>query len=240
VNPLRSGRLGCAALIAAAGLAANPAAADWSGTGELGLVFARGNTDTETLNGELNLAYAQGRWTNETSLSFLRSETDGDLDANRFVAANNTNYALSERSYIVGSARYDRDEFSAFDYQASAAIGYGRKLIDSERQTFSLEAGPGVRYSKRRPSGDTETDLIGRAAADYRWAISDTSEFTNATLVETGSANTFLENQTALTVAINDALALKTAFSVRHNTDVEGDREKTDYLTTVNIVYSFE
>jgi putative salt-induced outer membrane protein len=217
-----------------------PVSADWSGSGEFGLVFARGNSDTETLNGDLNLEYTRGKWLNATSLAFLRSETDGDLDANRFVAANDTRYALSQRSYVIGTARYDRDEFSAFDYQASASIGYGRKLIDRERQTLSIEAGPGIRYSKRRLSGETDTNLIGRAAADYRFAISETSEFTNATLVETGSANTFLENEAALTVAINDTLALKTAFSVRHNTDVEGDREKTDYLTTVNIVYSFE
>lgn len=217
-----------------------PVSADWSGSGEFGLVFARGNSDTETLNGDLNLEYTRGKWLNATSLAFLRSETDGDLDANRFVAANDTRYALSQRSYVIGTARYDRDEFSAFDYQASASIGYGRKLIDRERQTFSIEAGPGIRYSKRRLSGETDTNLIGRAAADYRLAISETSAFTNATLVEAGSANTFLENETALTVAINDKLALKTAFSVRHNTDVEGDREKTDYLTTVNIVYSFE
>jgi putative salt-induced outer membrane protein len=219
---------------------AGQAVADWSGSGELGLVFARGNTDTETLNGDLKLAYTQGRWKNQTSLSFLRSETDGDLDANRFVAANNTNYELSERSYVVGSARYDRDEFSAFDYQASAAVGYGRKLLDSERQTLTLEAGPGIRHSETRATGESETNLIGRAASDYRLAISETTELTNALLVETGQANTFVENETALAVAINDRLALKTAFSVRHNTEVEGDRENTDYLATVNIVYSFE
>ncbi len=40
-------------------------------------------------------------------------------------------------------------------------------------------------------------------------------------------------------MAIKDSLALKTGFSVRHNSDVEPGRDKTDYLSTVNLVYSF-
>src|SRR6056297_1834358 len=180
--------------------AAGSASAEWTGSGELGLVFARGNTDTETLNTELKLKYTHERWTNASRFSYLKSESDGDLEAERLVFDNKTDYTLSDVSYITGVGRYDRDEFSSFEYQTSLAIGYGRRLIDTERQALSVEIGPGVRYSEIRDTGETET---------------------------------------ALTVAINDALALKTGFLVRHNTEVEPGREKTDYLSTVNLVYSF-
>ncbi|MDT8409560.1 MAG: DUF481 domain-containing protein [Wenzhouxiangellaceae bacterium] len=219
---------------------AAPAQAEWAGSAELGLVFARGNTETETLNTALEASYSRQRWTNTTEASFFRSETDGDLDASRFVGKNATDYTLDDRSYLTGIVRYDRDRFSSFRFQTSAALGYGYQWLDSERQTLSLEAGPGVRHSENRASGDTETEFIGRGAVDYRLAISETAELTNAFLVETGSSNTFLETQLALEVAINDSLALKTGFSVRHNTNVEADRDKTDYLSTVNLVYSFD
>lgn len=219
--------------------AVDNASAEWTGSGELGLVFARGNTDTETLNTEVKLKYTRERWTNASRLSYLRSESDGDLEADRFVFDNKTDYTLSDVSYVTGVGRYDQDEFSSFEFQTSLAIGYGRKLIDTERQAFSVEIGPGVRYSEIRDTGETETDLIARGGADYRLAISENAELTNRSLVESGSSNTFLENETALTVAINDAFALKTGFLVRHNTEVEPGRESTDYLTTVNLVYSF-
>lgn len=224
----------------AAVLVSPVASGEWTGSGELGLVFARGNTDTETLNTEVKLEYTDDRWTNASRISFLRSETDGDLDASRFVANNQTEYSLSDDSYLIGVGRFDRDRFSSFEFQTSVAVGYGRHLIDSERQAFSVEAGPGVRYTEERESGETEIDLIGRVGADYRLKISGTAELTNRSLVETGSSNTFFENETALTVAINDALSLKTGVSVRHNTEVEPGREKTDYLSTVNLVYSFK
>lgn len=228
----------CMSIIALTALT-GPVSAEWTGSGELGLVLARGNTDTETLNAELNLDYEEDEWSNATRVSYLRSESDGDLEANRFVFRNNTDYSLTEASYITGVVRYDWDEFSSFEFQTSLAVGYGRKLLDSERQALSIEAGPGVRHSEVRDTGETETELIGRLGADYRLTISETSELTNVTLVETGRANTFLENETSLTVAINDSLALKTGLSVRHNTEVEPGRDKTDYLTTVNLVYSF-
>jgi len=233
-------RLGGALLPVFLGLfAAGSASAQWTGSGELGLVFARGNTDTETLNTELKLQYTRERWTNASRLSYLKSESDDDLVAERLVFDNKTDYTLSEVSYITGVGRYDRDEFSSFEFQTSLAIGYGRRLIDTERQALSVEIGPGVRYSEIRDTGETETDLIARGGADYRLQISETAELTNRSLIESGSSNTFLENETALTVAINDALALKTGFLVRHNTEVEPGRESTDYLTTVNLVYSF-
>ena len=64
--------------------------------------------------------------------------------------------------------------------------------------------------------------------------------FTNKFLVESGSDNTFLENDTALSVSINDRLALKIGLNIRHNTDVTGLVDDTDTLTTANLVYNFK
>ncbi|MGK7297216.1 MAG: DUF481 domain-containing protein [Candidatus Wenzhouxiangella sp. M2_3B_020] len=217
-----------------------PAVAEWSGSGEFGLVFARGNTETETLNTKLTLRYTHDRWSNETDLGYLRSESDGQLEADRFVFTNDTQYELSDESYLAGIARYDRDRFTSFEYQTSLAVAYGRILIDTDRQAWSVELGPGVRHSELRDSGETSTNLIARGGMDYRLVISETAELTNETLVESGSNNTFLQNETALKVQINDSLALQTGLAIRHNTEVKQGRDNTDYLSTVNLVYSFE
>lgn len=216
------------------------ASADWTGAGELGLVFARGNSDTETVNAKLGLTYTRERWSNETEINYLRSENDGELDASRFWLSNKTAYDLNERSYLVGSARYDEDRFSSFDYQATAALGYGYRILTGETHTLSVEAGPGVRFSEERDSGESDTDVIGRGSLDYAWMISETAKLENGFLVESGASNTFLENELSLAVAINSSLSLKTGVAVRHNTDVAPGRDNTDVLSTVNLVYSFD
>ncbi len=216
-----------------------PAHADFSGQGEFGMVFARGNSETETANARLALDYERERWANETTFSFIYGRDSGETNASRFVLTNKTDYNLDEKSYILGALRYDRDRFSAFTYQSTIAIGYGRRLIDNETHRLKGEIGPGFRVAELRTSDETETDLIVRGFLDYRWKISDTTNLTNRLLVESGSDNTFVENSLALGVSINARLSLKAGVAVRHNTDVDPGRERTDTLSTVNLVYNF-
>jgi len=216
-----------------------PVVAEVTGNAELGLLVSTGNTETETFNTAFNLTWEEGAWLNESTMSFVLGRDDGTTNSNRFVAGNRTKYSFSERSYFFGAVRYDRDKFSSFSYQGSLAFGVGRHLVDTERHRFSVEAGPGFRFAERRDTGETENEVILRGLADYTWTVSDNTELTNRLLVEAGSDNTFAENVLGLTVAMNARLALKAGVSVRHNTDVDPGREKTDTLTTVNLVYNF-
>jgi len=215
-------------------------AAQWSGQGEFGLVVSRGNSDTETLNLGLNFDRQSEKWRNSLKLTALRASDDGDLNAERYTLGYKSGYNFNEKSYLFGAFRYDQDEFSSYDYQASLAFGYGRQLLDSETQQLSIEFGPGVRRSEPAdPLQDTETNAIARLSTDYAWVISETANLTNDLLVEAGSDNTFAENELALEVAINSRFALKLSGAVRHNTDVDPGVDKTDTLTTANLVYKF-
>lgn len=216
-----------------------PTHAELNGQGEFGMVIARGNTETETANARLALNYEQARWVNESTFSFVYGRDSGETNASRFVLANKTQYELDEKSYILGALRYDRDKFSAFNYQSTLAIGYGRYLLDNEEHRIKAEIGPGFRFAELRESGESENELIVRGFLDYRWQVSDTTDLTNRLLVESGGDNTFVENALGLSVAINARLSLKAGVAVRHNTDVDPGRDKTDTLSTVNLVYNF-
>jgi putative salt-induced outer membrane protein len=216
-----------------------PALAEFSGKGELGLVVARGNSDTETANARLELIYERERWTNESTFSVVHARDSGETSSSRFVVGNKTDYNLNERSYLFGALRYDRDRFSSFSYQGTVSAGYGHRLIKTDQHKLRAEIGPGFRFAEIRDTGETENEAILRGLLDYRWVISETANLTNRFLVESGKDNTFLENGLGLTVAINSRVSLKTGVSVRHNTDVEPGRKKTDTLSTVNLVYNF-
>lgn len=225
----------CMILVAASG----SALAEFSGKGELGLVIARGNSDIETGNVRLELNYEQERWSNESIFNAVYGRDGGETNNSRWVLSNKTNYNLSEVSYLLGAVRYDRDRFSSFSYQATVAVGYGRRLINTDTHRLKAEVGPGWRFAELRETGESEDELILRGFLDYRWNISDTAQLTNRLLVEAGDDNTFAENTLGVSVAVNSRISLKTGFSVRHNTDVDSGRKKTDTLTTVNLVYNF-
>jgi len=215
-------------------------AAEWSGKGEFGLVIARGNSETETLNLGLQFERKSEKWRNDLRLTALRASDKGQLNAERYTLGYKSGYNFNEDSYLFGALRYDQDEFSSYDYQASLSMGYGRQILNSETHELSAELGPGVRRSEPTAQDEaTATNVIGRLSASYAWNISETADLTNDFLVEAGSNNTFAENELALNVAINSRFALKLSGAVRHNTEVDPGVEKTDTLTTANLVYRF-
>ena len=217
----------------------SPLAADWSGLGELGVVAARGNSETDTANGRIELAYAQERWKNETIVTGVYSRDGDETRASRMVVGNKTDYELSERSLVLAALRYDRDRFADYRYQTTASVGYGYRLVDNERHQLRAEAGPGLRYAEFRETGETDTDFIMRGFLNYAWQLTETATLKNRLLVESSTDNTFTENELSVQVAINDRLALKAGLAVRHNSDVEPDTKSTDTLTTINLVYNF-
>lgn len=211
----------------------------WSGTGELGIVLSRGNSDTETINANAQIKYTPEQWEHDLRVEWLQARDNGENTAKRFNAAFNSRYQFQNDAYAYAALRYDDDEFSGFNYQGSVSLGYGRFLINNERHVLKVEAGPGLRLSEPVSSGETESELIARGVLDYAWKLSDNADLSNVFLVETGENNTFFENKLALTTGITDALRLKLGLSVRRNSNVPADRENTDYLTTANLVYQF-
>jgi putative salt-induced outer membrane protein len=55
--------------------------------------------------------------------------------------------------------------------------------------------------------------------------------------VETGSDNTYMQNDLGLEITISGALGLRVGYQVRHNSDVQPGVENTDTLTTVGLLY---
>lgn len=228
--------------------------AGWTGTGELGLALARGNARSESVNAKLALAREDARWKHGFQLSALRSkgEVSGDFDddgveeeryelsANRYEVGASSAYKFDPRNYVVGAARYENDDFSAYEYQAVASIGYGHKFFDGKRTQLSTEIGPGFRRARDAETGEVESGAIARGLLDFKHQLTDNTSLYDTFLVEAGSDNTFLQNDIGVAVAMNERFALKAGLQARHNSTVEPGTQKTDTLTTINLVYKLD
>lgn len=219
--------------------AALPAAAvEWKPKAELGVVNTSGNSETTSINGRFALNGEDALWTHDYYLAALRSESNDELTANRFELGARTARKLSERSYLGFASRYESDDFSSYDYQATLALNYGFWAIRDDRRQFQIEGGPGIRRAQLADDGETESSALLRGFADYKHQLTPSTSFFNTLLVEATGDNTFAQNDIGIQVSINKSLALKAAFQARHNTDVPVDRKQTDTLTSLNIVWS--
>ncbi|MEP6899992.1 MAG: DUF481 domain-containing protein [Rhodanobacter sp.] len=235
----------------------------WTGSGELGYAAATGNTRSQNIDAKLGLAQENDQWKNAFSLDFLRTkaqqsvvDTSGatveqfNTTANRYDGGASVGYKLDTRSYIVGAARYEHDEFGANVWDGVVSLGYGYIALKDERNELSFEIGPG--YKRYRPANVASVDdptvmveqptvgeVVARGLVNYKFKLTDNTSFEDTLLMEAGSKNTYLQNDAGLAVSMTRKMALKVGFQVRHNSDVLPGIKKLDTLTTTNLVYSF-
>ena len=238
---LRIIALATAALLAAPAVTFAQDSTDdrWSGTGELGLAIAKGNSDTQTLVGKLGAKRTQGPWTYSAGAAFLQGEADDVESAYRYEAFGSAARDLNTKSYIVGGLRTERDHYASYEYQSVASASYGFRAVDSEATKLTFEVGAGYRWSKLQGLRVHENGVIGRGMMDFKHQFNDNVAFYDNLLVESGKDNTFARNDIGVLVKMTDALALKAGVETRYNTDVLPGIKKTDTLTTVNVVYGF-
>jgi putative salt-induced outer membrane protein len=221
-------------------LGAMAAQADpWQGKGEAGVVAASGNTDSQSYNFKLGLTKVEDLWKHALDMAYLRASSDGVTDANRFTGTWQSNYNFSPRTFAFGGARYEHDEFSGFDYQASLSAGLGYKFYDTDTVKFSGQAGIGYRKIKDNVTDQTSSDVIFVGGLNYEYTITTTTKLTDKFTVESGSDNTLLTNFVGVEVKMSDKLGLAAGYDVHHNSKPPPGKKNTDTVTTLNLVFSF-
>jgi putative salt-induced outer membrane protein len=224
----------------------------WIGKGQFGFLSSHGNSDAESLNGNIDMLRYDGAWKNEVYLGGLYGKNSGIVSAERWETRGQSNYTISGDLFAFGGLRYEHDLFDGFQYQASATAGIGYKFINSNDTKLSAQIGAG--YRRLRPetiikddSGEvvsrTPLDATGEAIAtagvDFSHSFTKTTVFTNKFLVEAGSSDTLLHDDIALTVKMSDKLALSVGYGITDNTKPPAPLKKLDTLASVNVVFSF-
>ncbi len=236
----------------------------WSGSGEFGFASATGNSRSQNVNAKLGLNQENEQWKNTFFVDALRSKSQQTVvdsagntikqfntTANRYDGGASVGLKLDPRSYIVGAARYEHDDFGANLWQGIVSLGYGYIALKDERNELSFEIGPG--YKRYRPADvelvvdgalvpqrqATQSEMVARGLVNYKYKLTANTAFEDTLLMEAGSKNTYLQNDAGLAVSMTKKLALKVGFQVRHNSDVQPGTKKMDTLTTTNLVYSF-
>lgn len=220
-------------------LIAVSAQAAWKGKGEAGIVFARGNTDADTVNFKLGMSEEVDRWKHALEMAALRATSGGVKSADRYMAGWQSDYKINDRTFAFGGLRYERDKFSGFDYQATASTGVGYKFYDTQKMKLSGQAGVGYRRIKDGVTGQSSGNAVFVAGFDYENVLTATTRVVDKFHLESGSDNTLLSNFVGLEVKMNTSLALSVGLDARQNTKPPAPRKKTDTVTTVNLVYAF-
>ncbi len=210
----------------------------WEGTATLGYLATSGNSDSLSVNAGAEVSYTTGRWQHLAEVSAIGAQQEEETTAEAYKAVWRSEYSFSETDYLFGRLRWQKDKFSGYDQQITESLGYGRRLLDSDRHTLNAEVGIGARQSDLR-DGSSEEEVILRGALDYTWQFSETAQFAQYFGVESGSENTFIESVSELKATLVGELALVASYTIRRNTTVPAGSEKTDTFTALSLEYAF-
>lgn len=224
--------------------------AQWSGKGSAGLVIARGNTTTNTANASIDVVREIENWKNQFALAGIYASDSVGATAQRWNAETQTDWKFSDTGFWFGKLRYERDRFSGFEFQGTASTGLGHKFFDTDATKLSAQAGVGYRVSHvlqaTEDDGVTiippyyERETIFSGALDFRRSLSDSASLLDKYIIESGTSNTFMQNDLQLQLKVKNALAVALGLQVKHNSSPSPGFKKTDTLTTVNLVYEFK
>lgn len=211
-----------------------------SGKVALGFLASTGNSKSTNLNARVNLKYKAEEWVDKLKLNAINSSQGGNSTAERYDVDGKTEYNFTKHNFVFDEAQYTKDLFAGIRQRISDTVGYGRRVIDTQKQTLDLQVGAGVRYdTTQKPELKRYTDAIGTGGLDYELQITKNSSFSETAQVQGGQSNVYMQSQTALKLRIYQNLFAQLSYTLDHNSQVPPGRSKTDTYTAINLAYEF-
>lgn len=212
--------------------------AHWDGRVKLGLAIDQGNTDQTDYNVALELRRPlNGGWGLDSKAEYYYTENAGATTRDRlFLQVRGEQPSVDQWSYFVGSS-YEQDRMSGFEYAAILAAGGTYHPLDSERQSWILRAGPGVRH--RVPDGmNGRTRWVLEIGSVYDLALSDTAQISSETTLLAGPEPRG-EQRVALTTAVGGNWGVELGYRIKHEFEVQPGVDPTDSRLDFSIVREF-
>lgn len=220
----------------------------FTGSLGLGLALTSGNTDTFNLNFSLGLKYdPKTKNVVKFDATYLRGETDNELQLDRLSAILRDEYSFSPKLYGYGELAYLRDRFKGIEYLFAPSAGVGYKVLDTDALKLAFDAGFGGAFESDYLDYPLSTETVSsssgaiRAGEAFAWKISP-----NATLTQgfTGlwktkdTADAIYHFEIALSASITKWSQVKVAFTDDYkNKPPDPKLEKNDTAFVAAIVF---
>src|SRR5690606_27642686 len=140
----------------------------------VGVLLTSGNTETQSLKGQINVRHELAIWRNNYVLEGFSKKDQIEMEENggeiqneqrrtaeRYFASVQTAFKLNSENrglFIFGS--YEEDHFSGYQYQSTLAAGYSDRLFKTDNSRLDYSIGPGVSFTETEESLSNEGILI--------------------------------------------------------------------------------
>jgi len=172
-----------------------------SGSAKIGGTFV--NSDDATFKIAYDSSTEKGNWQRALEVDYMYQTQSDVKSTNELYLNHKLIYAFAPKHYVVSTSTYDIDKFRTDEQRVSMALGYGYKLLRTEKFKASNEFSIGYLTS------DLVDEIIYRNSLWFFYKLSDKVNFTNKYLVEFGDeAEDYVRNETSLNYNFDNGLVL--------------------------------
>ncbi len=166
-----------------------------------------------------------GLWQHALEANYIYNEKNNNRTRNEGYFSFKENYALDEKSYAIGSIRYDYDEFRNDSSRSILGIGYGYKLLRTDTTKISNE------FSVGKMNSNTGWQDVVSNSFWVSYKVSKKVTFVNKFLVDFADQE-YIRNKTELNYHFDEGIIL--GLSNLYTKDPE-----IDNITTINLGTTF-
>lgn len=210
----------------------------FSGEVRLGFESTTGNTDIQSLAGAVSAKYLHGLWVYTGRISGSGRQDAGIGTEEQYHAELKVERHYGEKNYLYGQILYDRDRFAGVVRQLYETVGYGRRIVKTEKHELNLEAGVGARQTRLLDNTEAD-DAVLQLGGNYRWQVNEHVSFKQELTVNYGSDNTYTMSLSTLESALAGNLSMLLSYRVENNSEVPAGSRKTDTKTMLALGYKF-
>ena len=214
----------------------------WIGSLGLAWVATSGNTDTSSIGLDFGLESKPAPWGFTFAARGNRAEDQGVLTAENYLVSARAARELTNRWDAYVGLAWAKDSFAGFDSQSVASAGAIYSAVESEHHLLSFDMGLAYTWEDRVPPNEDENFAGGLFGLSWEWKLGANSKLTERLVYLPNfdtSADWRLNSLTAIEAAINDWLALRFGYEIRHRNQPIGDADGTDTTSTASVVFNF-
>ena len=177
----------------------------------------------------------------DVTATYNYSETNGVVDTKELLMGADYRRDFGPRFFGYGqlNASFDDAAPNAENYtDVFVGAGIGYRILNDATSQWSIQAGPGYRYTESVNNGDN-SEAAASISSNYYRSLSETSYVTNDTDVIYSDSSTLVTNELALNVSLTNALSLRTSLTTAYDNSSDEDFGDAQNSLGVSVVYNF-
>ena len=171
-----------------------------NGTGQIDFGGKYDDGDLYTLT-SLDLSWESGSWERDIEFDYRYQDKKDIRTTNKGLIGFKQRLELKPKHYVFGLIRFDYNEFRPIDSRLQSNIGWGYKILRTEKIKISNEFAVGVLHT------DIRNELIFRNSLWFFYKVAPKLNFSNKFLYEAADTP-LLRNETEFNYLLTDKIKI--------------------------------